>query len=196
MRRIGVLMPSAADDPEAQARIAAFLQGLQQLGWTDRPQRADRLPLGRAAMPSAFARYAAELVALAPDVILATGSPTVGPLQQATRTVPIVFAIVADPVGAGFVESLARPGGNATGFTLFEYGISGKWLELLKQIAPRRDASGGPSGSRHRRRDRPVGRHPVRGAVVRGGLSPVERARRAPRSSAPSRHSRASRMAA
>ena len=117
MRRIGVLMSAAADDPEGQARIAAFLQGLQQLGWTDRPQRADRLSLGRQAMPSDVRKYAAELVALAPDVILAIRHSTVAPLLQATRTVPIVFVQIADPVGAGFVESLARPGGNATGFT-------------------------------------------------------------------------------
>ena len=135
MRRIGVLMSLAADDPEAQARLAAFLQGLQQLGWTDgRNVRIDyRWAAGDA---DRIRRYAAELVALAPDVILASGSPSVAALLQATRTVPIVFAHVADPVGAGFVESLARPGGNATGFTLFEYGISGKWLELLKEIAP------------------------------------------------------------
>ena len=136
MRRIGVLMAAAADDPEAQARIAAFLQGLQQLGWTDgRNVRID-YPLGRGQCRPTFADYAAELVALAPDVILATGASTVAPLLQATRTVPIVFAVVADPVGAGFVESLARPGGNATGFTQFEYSLSGKWLELLKEIAP------------------------------------------------------------
>ena len=125
----------AADDPEGQARVAAFQQGLQQLGWTDRPQRADRHPLGRGQCRR-LRKHAAELVALAPDVILAHGASTVGPLLQATRTVPIVFVIVTDPVGAGFVESLARPGGNATGFMQFEYGISGKWLELLKQIAP------------------------------------------------------------
>ena len=136
MRRIGVLMPATADDPECQARLAAFLQGLQQLGWTDgRNVRIDtRWAAGDA---DGIRRYAAELVALAPDVILAHGTATVGPLLQATRTVPIVFAAVADPVGAGFVESLARPGGNATGFTAFEYGMSGKWLELLKEIAPR-----------------------------------------------------------
>ena len=135
MRRIGVLTASAADDPDGQARMAAFLQGLQQLGWTDgRNVRIDyRWGAGDA---DRIRKYAAELVALAPDVILASGSATVAPLLQATRTVPIVFVQVADPVGAGFVESLARPGGNATGFTLFEYGISGKWLELLKQIAP------------------------------------------------------------
>ena len=135
VRRIGVLMTTAADDPEAQARIAAFLQGLQQLGWADgRNVRIDtRWGAGDA---DRVRRYAAELVALAPDVILATGSSTVGPLLQATRTVPIVFANVTDPVGAGFVDSLARPGGNATGFTSFEYSMSGKWLELLKEIAP------------------------------------------------------------
>ncbi len=127
--------PLAADDPDAQARVAAFLQGLQQLGWTDgRNVRIDiRWGAGDAAD---IRRYAAELVALAPDVILASGASSVGPLLQATRTVPIVFAIVADPVGAGFVDSLARPGGNATGFMQFEYSLSGKWLELLKQIAP------------------------------------------------------------
>ena len=136
MRRIGVLMAAAADDPEGQARIAAFLQGLQQLGWTDgRNMRIDTRWGGGNA--DDIRKYAAELAALAPDVILAPGSPTVGPLLQATRTVPIVFANVADPVGAGFVDSLARPGGNATGFMQFEYGMSGKWLELLKQIAPR-----------------------------------------------------------
>ena len=156
MRRIGVLMASAADDPELQARIAAFLQGLQQLGWTDgRNVRIDT----RWATTNAddLRRHAAELVALAPDVILAaTGTATVAPLLQATRTVPIVFAIVIDPVGAGFVASLARPGGNATGFLMFEYGMSGKWLELLKADRARRDAGGGPAGSGHRLRDRAV----------------------------------------
>ena len=126
---------SAADDPEAQARLAAFLQGLQQLGWTDgRNVRIDyRWAAGNA---DDIRKYAAELVALAPDVILAAGGSSVGPLLQATRTVPIVFAVVPDPVGAGFVDSLARPGGNATGFMQFEYSLSGKWLELLKEIAP------------------------------------------------------------
>jgi putative ABC transport system substrate-binding protein len=136
MRRIGVLMNLAAADPEGQARIAAFVQGLQQLGWADgRNVRIDyRWAAGDA---DRYRRYAPELVALAPDVILTVGGPTMGPLQQATRTVPIVFVQVVDPVGAGYVESLARPGGNATGFTNFEFGISGKWLEVLKQIAPR-----------------------------------------------------------
>jgi putative tryptophan/tyrosine transport system substrate-binding protein len=136
MRRIGVLMPLAADDLEAQARITAFVQGLQQLGWND--GHNVRIDIRWAAENADDTRkYAAELVALTPDVILATGSATVAALQQATRTVPIVFVQIADPVGSGLVESLARPGGNATGFTLFEYGLSGKWLELLKEIAPR-----------------------------------------------------------
>ena len=135
MRRIGVLMSTSADDPEGQARLAAFQQGLQQSGWTiGRNVRIDsRWPAGDS---ERLRRYAAELVALSPDVILATGSAAAGPLLQATRTIPVVFVIVPDPVGAGFVNSLSRPGGNATGFIQFEYGISGKWLELLKQIAP------------------------------------------------------------
>jgi putative ABC transport system substrate-binding protein len=135
MRRIGVLLSFAPDDPESLAGVGAFLQGLQQLGWTDgRNVRIDyRMTSGDA---DRSRKYVAELVALAPDVILARGSSTVGPLLQANRTVPIVFVTVVDPVGAGFVASLARPGGNATGFTIFEYGMSAKWLELLKQIAP------------------------------------------------------------
>jgi ABC-type uncharacterized transport system substrate-binding protein len=136
MRRVGALMNLAADDPEAQRRVTAFVQGLQQLGWTD--GRNVRIDFRWGAADAERIRtYAAELVALAPDVILAAGAVTVGPLQQASRTVPIVFAGVTDPVGAGIVASLARPGGNATGFMNFEYGVSGKWLELLKQIAPR-----------------------------------------------------------
>jgi len=136
MRRIGVLHTPAADDSEGQARSAAFLQGLQQLGWTDgRNVRIDtRWAAGDA---DRHRRYAAELVALAPDVILASGSPALMSLQQLTRTVPIVFVNIVDPVGAGFVESLARPGGNTTGFVLYEYGMSAKWLELLKEIVPR-----------------------------------------------------------
>jgi putative ABC transport system substrate-binding protein len=135
MRRIGVLLPFAADDAEAQTRVGAFLQGLQQLGWTIGGNvRIDtRWAAGKA---DDIRRHAAELVALAPDVILAHGGVTVGPLMQATRTVPIVFPVVGDPVAAGFVDSLARPGGNVTGFMTFEYSIAGKWLELLKQIAP------------------------------------------------------------
>jgi putative ABC transport system substrate-binding protein len=135
MRRVGVLMTTAADDPDSQARIAAFQQGLQQLGWTDGHNvRVDTR--WAAGDPNRFRQYAAELIALAPDVILANSSQSVAALLQATRVVPIVFVGIADPVGAGFVDSLARPTGNATGFALFEYGISGKWLELLKQIAP------------------------------------------------------------
>jgi putative tryptophan/tyrosine transport system substrate-binding protein len=133
MRRIGVLMSTRADDPEGQTRIAAFLGGLQQLGWTD--GRNVEINARWATGDAEGRKYAAELVALAPDVILGTGL-YVGSLQQVTQTVPIVFVLVADPVGAGFVASLARPGGNATGFSFSEYGISGKWLELLKQIAP------------------------------------------------------------
>ena len=115
------------------------------MGWTDgRNVRVDTR--WATTIADDIRRHAAELVALAPDVILAaTGTATVAPLLQATRTVPIVFALIIDPVGAGFVASLARPGGNATGFTMFEYGMSGKWLELLKEIAPARDAGGGPS---------------------------------------------------
>ena len=133
--RIGVLIPAVADDAEYQARMAAFLQELQQLGWSD--GRNVRIDTRWTAGDANFIRkYVAELLGLAPDVILAPGSGSVGPLLQATRTVPIVFTTILDPVGAGFVDSLARPGGNATGFIAFEYGLSGKWLELLKQIAP------------------------------------------------------------
>jgi putative tryptophan/tyrosine transport system substrate-binding protein len=136
MRRIGVLQSLAGNDPEGPTRMAGFLQGLQELGWTEgRNLRIDiRWAAGDADL---HRRYAAELVALAPDVILATASPSVSALQAATRTVPIVFAHSVDPVGAGFVDSLARPGGNATGFILHEYGLGAKWLELLKEIAPR-----------------------------------------------------------
>ncbi|MGC2011249.1 MAG: ABC transporter substrate-binding protein, partial [Pseudolabrys sp.] len=134
MRRIGVLMYLAADDAEGQARLAAFTQAMKQLGWSEgRNVRIDT----RWATADDIRRHAAELAALAPDVLMAgTGTPTVAPLLQATRTVPIVFVTVIDPVGAGFVASLAQPGGNATGFTIYEYSMSGKWLELLKEIAP------------------------------------------------------------
>jgi putative ABC transport system substrate-binding protein len=129
-------MNLAADDPESAARNAAFLQSLQQLGWTDgRNVRIDYRWGG--GDQDRIRKYAAELVALAPDVILATGAAVVGPLQQASHTAPIVFVNVTDPVGAGFVASLRRPDGNSTGFTSIEYGMSGKWLELLKEIAPR-----------------------------------------------------------
>jgi putative tryptophan/tyrosine transport system substrate-binding protein len=134
VRRIGVFMNLAADDPEGQARNTAFVQALQQLGWTE--GRNARIDTRWGTDAGSTRKYAAELVALAPDVILATASTATSALQQMTRTVPIVFVIVIDPVGAGYVESLARPGGNLTGFSLFEYGLSGKWLELLKEIAP------------------------------------------------------------
>ena len=135
MRRIGVLLPAAADDTEVQARLAAFLQGLQLLGWTiGRNVRIDTR--WAAAMPTAFADTRRNWSRSRRMSSWPLAPSTVGPLLQATRTVPIVFANVADPVGAGFVDSLARPGGNVTGFIAFEYGMSGKWLELLKQIAP------------------------------------------------------------
>jgi putative tryptophan/tyrosine transport system substrate-binding protein len=134
VRRIGVLI-GAADSPDVQAFVGAFLQVLGQLGWTDgRNLRIDFRTGGGNA--DAIRKYATELVALVPDVILTVGSSTMGPLLQATSTVPIVFTIVPDPVGSGFIKSLSRPGGNATGFVQFEYGLSGKWPELLKEIAP------------------------------------------------------------
>ena len=135
MLRVGVLMTAAADDSESLARVGAFLQGLQQLGWTDgRNVRLEyRWGAGDA---ERIRKYAAELVALVPDVILVTGTSGMTPLQQATRTIPIVFVNASDPVGGGFAMSLARPGGNVTGFASIEYGMSGKWLELLKQVSP------------------------------------------------------------
>ena len=177
MRRIGVLLPAAADDPEFQARVGAFLQALALLGWTiGRNVRIDtRWATANAAE---IRRHAAELAALAPDVILAHGASTVGPLLQATRTVPIVFPVAADPVGAGFVDSLARPGGNVTGFMHVRIQHGGKWLELLKEIAPgvtraavlRDPAIAAGTGQ--------FARHPGRGAVARGGGQPGQRARR------------------
>jgi ABC-type uncharacterized transport system substrate-binding protein len=159
--RIGVLISAAADDPEGQARITAFRQGLQKLGWTEGQNvRFDvRWSAGNADLDR---KFAAELVALKPDVILATASQTVAALQAVTRTAPIVFAHAVDPVGAGFVDSLARPGGNATGFVLFEYGMGAKWLELLKEIAPNVTCRHGT-----------VRRHPIGSAVVRGGIDPA-----------------------
>ena len=134
IRVIGVLISTAADDPEGQARIAAFRQGLQELGWTE--GRNVRIDTRAAADADQFRTQAAELVALASDVILAATTPGVAAVQHATRTVPVVFVTVFDPVSAGFVSNLARPGGNTTGFALPEYGTSVKWLELLKEIAP------------------------------------------------------------
>jgi len=136
IRRVGAMMLLAENDPEQKAWTEAFRQGMLEAGWTD--GRNVQIDYRWGASESARARrYATELVALGPDVILAPGSVSVGPLLQATRDIPIVFVHVPDPVGAGFVESLSRPGGNATGFTSFEYGLGGKWLELLKEIAPR-----------------------------------------------------------
>jgi putative tryptophan/tyrosine transport system substrate-binding protein len=135
VRLIGVLMNYAETDPVSQSLVAAFAQGLQQLGWTIGQNVLVNYRWG-GGDAEARRKHAAELVALAPDVILAHSSAALAPLLQVTRTVPIVFTVVADPVGAGYVEGLARPGGNATGFTNFEYGIAGKWLELLKEIAP------------------------------------------------------------
>jgi putative ABC transport system substrate-binding protein len=135
MRRIGVLMGQAANDSEYKSALAAFVQLLQQSGWIEgRNVRFDSRWAG--GNSDDIRKYATELAALAPDVILVSGSASVGPLMQATRTVPIVFTLVPDPVAAGYVDSLAQPGRNATGFTNFEYGVSGKWLELLKEIAP------------------------------------------------------------
>jgi putative tryptophan/tyrosine transport system substrate-binding protein len=135
VRRIGVLVSRAADDPQAQARFAAFQQALQQLGWSD--GRNVRIDIrGSENDADRARRYAQDLVALAPDVFLADGTVALASLRHVTRALPIVFAVVADPIGAGFVDSLSRPGGNITGFMVFEYGFSGKWLELLKQIAP------------------------------------------------------------
>jgi putative tryptophan/tyrosine transport system substrate-binding protein len=136
VRRIGVLMHLPESDPEAQARIRALLGGLQQLGWTEGRNLRIEYRFGAADVDRAR-RYAAELIALAPDVIQASGTGPMAALHEATRTVPIVFAQIPDPVSAGFVDSLSRPGGNATGFSVFEeYGTAGKWLELLKEIAP------------------------------------------------------------
>jgi putative tryptophan/tyrosine transport system substrate-binding protein len=135
VRRIGIILPATSDDAEFQTWLKAFLQGLAQLGWTiGHNVRIDTR--WASANAAEIRRHATELVALAPEIILAHGGSTVGPLLQVTRTVPIVFPVAGDPVGAGFVDSLARPGGNATGFMTFEYSMGGKWLELLKQIAP------------------------------------------------------------
>jgi putative ABC transport system substrate-binding protein len=143
MRRVGALMPYVATDPQAQSRNAAFLQGLQQLGWSvgNNIEIDYRWSGGN---EDDTRKYAAELVALAPDVIFTSGSAGVGPLRRATRTVPVVFTLVPDPVGAGFIDSLARPGGNITGFTTFEYGIGAKWLELQGDRAEHHARCGRP----------------------------------------------------
>jgi putative ABC transport system substrate-binding protein len=136
MRRIGVLMFFEEDDPQSMLRVGAFLEGLQRLNWIKGDNVQIDIRWG-AADTERSRRYAAQLIALAPDVILAQASSATAALREATRTLPVVFVNVTDPVGAGYIASLARPGGNATGFTYLEYGISGKWLELLKEIAPR-----------------------------------------------------------
>ena len=142
VRRVGMLLPATAADPEYPVLVNAFVQKLQQLGWTEGSNvRIETRWAGGEV--DANRRFADELVALAPDVILASGNSAAGPMLQATRAIPIVFAIVPDPVGAGLVDSLARPGGNATGFTSFSYDIAGKWLELLKEIAPGMAAAAG-----------------------------------------------------
>ena len=171
VRRIAVLQILAENDPELVARHAAFEQTLQTLGWTrDRNVRIDyRWAAGEADRVN---KYAVELLALKPDVILASGSITVTPLLRSTRTVPIVFVQVVDPVGGGLVESLARPGGNATGFTQFDYNLSGKWLELLKEIAPRVTRVRGHSRPHPRSGDRSVRRHSVGGAVPWDRVAP------------------------
>ena len=176
VRRIGVLLNTTADNPYFQTWVGAFLQGLQQSGWSiGQNVRIDtRWAAGSA---TEVRKHAEELAAIAPDVILAHGDTTVGPLLQATHTVPIVFPVAADPVGAGFVDSLARPGGNATGFMSFEYSLGGKWLELLTQIAPnvtRAAVLRDPS----QRRNRPVCRHRDRGAITQGGRQSGQYARR------------------
>ena len=177
MRRIGVLIPLAAHDPESQARSAAFLRGLSESGWTvGRNVQIDfRWAAGDA---DNIRKYAAELVALAPDVILGAGNPIVTALLQATRTLPIVFAGVADPVGAGFVASLARPSGNATGFTPFEFSIGGKWLELLKEIAPSVTRVAVVTRCRPSLRWRTVGCNSGGGTIARCGIAPSRYARR------------------
>jgi putative tryptophan/tyrosine transport system substrate-binding protein len=177
MRQIGVLLPATSDNREVQARLGAFLQGLQQSGWSiGRNVQIDtRWATAKAAE---IRRHAAELAALAPDVILAHGASTVGPMVQATRTVPIVFPVAGDPVAAGFVDSLARPCGNATGFMSFEYSLGGKWLELFKEVAPAVRACGSLSGSCHTLRHGTVGRDPIRRAYPWHRGNPDQCARR------------------
>src|SRR5262249_48031121 len=166
MRSVGVLTPFAAHNTEGQNRVTAFAQALQQLGWSVGQNARLHYRWGDGTSAT-IQKYAAELAAHGPDVILADSSAALSPLLQATQTIPIVFAIVADPVGAGYVETLARPRGNATGFTPFEYGVAGKWLELLKEIAPRVTRAAIPSRSRHRGRTWSVRRPPGRGALAR-----------------------------
>jgi hypothetical protein len=175
---LGALMNLTADHPESLVRVATFAQGLAELGWTIGRNVRIEYRWG-AGDVDRYPKLAAELVAFEPDVILTVGGNTAKALQQATRSVPIVFVTVIDPVGRGLVASLARPGGNATGFMSFEYAVSGKWLELLKQIAPRaRDASGSPSGPHHSHRGRYAWRNPGGGTIVRRGTVSGRCARR------------------
>ena len=165
-RRIGVLTNFGSDDPEGRNRLAGFVQALQKIGWTEGSNIHTDVRFS-GDDPDLRRRYAEELVALAPDVILASGTQSVAALQRVTRSVPIVFANVADPVGAGFVSSLARPGGNSTGFLAFEYSISGKWLELLKKLASQ-TTRGGPSRSRRRIQHWTIRRYPIRSLIIFG----------------------------
>jgi putative ABC transport system substrate-binding protein len=174
--RIGVLMNLASDDQESQVRFATFLQALHQSGWIEGHNvRIDtRWGAGDA---NRTRRYAAELVALAPDVIVAASTPALGPLQSATRTVPIVFVQVADPVGGGFVDNLQRPGGNMTGFSVFDYSIGTKWLELLKQVFPSVSRVVVLRERGHGLWQRTVRCHPDGSGLVRGGAEPAQRTR-------------------
>jgi len=169
MRRIGVLMPYARDDTEGQARVTAFVQGLQKLGWIE----GRNLQIEYRWDTGDLQKAAAELVALSPEVIFASTTPAVAALQQATRSVPIVVAGVADPVSGGFVDSLAKPGGNITGFASYDYGMAAKWVELLKEIAPYVTPR-----PHYDYRHRAVGCDSVRSAVIRLGGEPARRARR------------------
>jgi ABC transporter substrate binding protein len=177
VRRIGVLMHLPENDPEAQARMRAFLQGLQQLGWTEGRNLQIDYRFGAADVDRAR-RYAAELIALAPDVIQASGTGPMAAVQQATRKVPIVFAQVPDPVNASFVDSLARPGGNATGFSVRGIRHQRKMAGAAQGGRAPGDAGGCASGSHHRRRNRSNGRHPIRGALAPRASEPRRRARR------------------
>ena len=171
VRRIAVLMNLIAGDAEGQSRVIAFLQRMQELGWSaDRNMRIDIRWAGND--EERHRRYAAELAALAPDVFLASASPAVMALQQVASTVPIVFVGVSDPVGAAFVDSMARPGGRITGFTQFEYGISAKWLEISQRNRAARDSSGGAAQSRHCLREWAVRCTPSGGALIGGGVAP------------------------
>ena len=177
MRRIGVLLPATADDSEYQARVGAFLQELALLGWTiGRNVRIDTA--GRQPMPPRFADTRRNWPRSRRTSSWPMAARPVAALLQATRTVPIVFPIAGDPVGAGLVDSLARPGGNATGFMIYEYSLSREMAGAAQADRARRDARGGPSGYRPRRRNQSVRRHPDRGAIARGGGQPNQHARR------------------